>query len=82
MREVGCSIVAIGAAIAVASCGGGDARVAPANSYKVGGTVTGLSGAGLVLQNNGGDFLQIAADGHFSFRTAMARGSAYVVSVQ
>lgn len=82
MYKVSCVIVTTVVAIAVASCGGGNARLAPENSYKIGGTVNGLNGAGLVLQNNGGDFLQIASDGHFSFQTGLASGSAYAVSVQ
>ena len=49
--------------------------------FTVGGTVTGLNGAGLVLQNNAGDDLPITADGAFSFPTALADGSAYAVNV-
>jgi subtilisin-like proprotein convertase family protein len=37
--------------------------------FTVGGNVTGLVGSGLVLQNNGGDDLAIAADGSFTFST-------------
>ncbi len=51
------------------------------NSYTVGGTVTGLSGTGLVLQNNGGDDLPVAADGSFTFATALLDESAYAVTV-
>lgn len=32
----------------------------------IGGTVAGLAGAGLVLQNNGGDNLTLSANGAFS----------------
>ena len=51
------------------------------NTYTIGGTVTGLMGAGLVLQNNGGDDLSISADGVFTFATALLSGSTYQVNV-
>lgn len=54
----------------------------PAATYTVGGTVTGLSGGGLVLQNNGRDDLAVAADGGFAFATAQAGGTAYAVTVK
>ena len=50
-------------------------------NYTVGGTVSGLTGTGLVLQNNGTDDLTIAVDGDFAFATAMADGSGYSVTV-
>jgi hypothetical protein len=49
--------------------------------YTVGGTVSGLVGTGLVLQNNGGDNLNITANGPFTFATALANGSPYNVTV-
>jgi large repetitive protein len=52
------------------------------NEYTVGGTVTGLLGTGLVLRNNGGDDLSVAADGAFAFATALASGTAYTVTVE
>ena len=51
-----------------------------ANTYTVGGTVTGLSGSGLVLQNNGGDNVTIAQNGSFSFATPLMSGDAYSVT--
>src|SRR5512140_20065 len=39
--------------------------------YSLGGTVTGLTGTGLVLRNNGGDDLAIAANGTFTFPTPL-----------
>jgi environmental stress-induced protein Ves len=51
------------------------------NTYKVSGSVSGLAGSGLVLQNNAGDDIPIAADGSFEFATSVASGSAYSVSV-
>lgn len=47
----------------------------------VGGQVTGLSGKGLVLQNNGKDNLTLNASGTFTFATPIAIGSAYSVTV-
>ncbi len=55
------------------------------NQYNVGGTVTGLTtpfGANtLVLRNNGGDDLTIAADGSFTFATALSTGATYNATV-
>ena len=51
------------------------------DQFTVGGTVTGLNGSGLVLQNNGGDDLAIMADGAFTFATALGDGSAYNATV-
>jgi len=52
------------------------------NAYRIGGTVSGLAGQGLVLQNNGGDDLAIDADGGFRFTQPVASGAAYVVTVR
>ncbi len=54
----------------------------PPDTYTVGGTVSGLAGSGLVLQNNGGDDLAITGNGGFTFATALADGSAYTVLVK
>ncbi len=62
----------------LSACGGGGSTP----SYTIGGMVSGLSGTGLVLQNNGGDNLSVTADGSFTFPTAIAKGSAYSVTVQ
>jgi hypothetical protein len=47
----------------------------------LGGTVEGLIGSGLVLQDNTEDSLNVSANGAFAFATALAAGSAYSVSV-
>ena len=52
-----------------------------APSFTIGGTVSGLAGTGLVLQDNGGDNLTITANGNFTFHTALSSGSAYKVTV-
>jgi FG-GAP repeat len=49
--------------------------------FTVGGTVSGVTGAGLVLQNNGGDNLSVPADGGFTFATSLANGAPYNVTV-
>ena len=53
----------------------------PTVFYTVGGSVSGLTGAGLVLQNNGGDSLAVQANGAFSFATAVGAGAPYATSV-
>jgi 6-phosphogluconolactonase len=76
---------------ALAACGsegGGDVRPGisnpppPAGTFTVGGTVSGLTGSGLVLQNNGGDPLAISADGAFIFASPLADGASYNVTVR
>jgi hypothetical protein len=57
------------------------AIVCTTNTYTVGGAVSGLSGAGLVLQDNGGDNLTVAADGTFVLATPVASGAPYAVTV-
>ena len=51
------------------------------NAYTVGGSVSGLAGTGLVLQNQGGDNLARNADGSFAFPTALSSGQSYAVTV-
>ena len=71
--------------IAIAACGGGDGGVLDNGSggagYSVGGVVTGLSGSGLVLQDNGGNSLPVSADGPFTFANKVTSGTAYTVTV-
>jgi streptogramin lyase len=50
--------------------------------HTVGGTVTGLQGSGLVLQNLGADDLPVASDGRFAFNTSALEGASYAVSVK
>jgi|HubBroStandDraft_6_1064221.scaffolds.fasta_scaffold00079_48 hypothetical protein len=53
----------------------------PATTYTIAGTVSGLTGTGLVLQDNGGDNLAVSASGPFTFATPIATGGAYAVTV-
>ena len=52
-----------------------------AATYSVGGTVSGLSGT-VVLQDNGGNDLNVSTNGGFTFSTALTSGSAYFVTVK
>jgi len=59
----------------------GNVGVNCTNGFTIGGTVSGMSGAGLVLQNNGGGNLPISANGPFTFAAPVASGAAYNVTV-
>jgi 6-phosphogluconolactonase len=50
-------------------------------SFTVSGVVSGLTGTGLVLQNNGGDDLAIAKNGGFTFAKPVTTGTSYTVTV-
>lgn len=63
-------------------CGGDDPfPKSPAATFRVGGSVAGLKGGGLVLQNNGQDNLPIEADGTFEFATPVEDGASYAVTI-
>ena len=51
------------------------------SEFTIGGTVIGLAGTGLVLQNNNADNLTVSANGTFTFATPVASGSAFSVTV-
>lgn len=76
--------------VLVASCGGGGggggtpppAPTPPPPTFAVGGTVNGLFGTGLVLENNGGNPLTVTANGTITFTTTVASGAAYNVAVR
>jgi hypothetical protein len=78
-------LVAAAALMLLSACGGGSSGGStppptPA-TFTIGGTVSGLSGTGLVLQDNGADNLSIATNGSFTFSTAVSSGGAYKVTV-
>ncbi len=50
------------------------------NAFSVGGSISGLTGT-VVLLNNGGDNLSRSANGSFTFTTLVAQGSPYNVTV-
>ena len=72
----------------VSACGGGGGGggnnnpAPPAPTFTVGGSVSGLSGSGLVLQLNGAGTVAVAANGTFVFPAALATGTAFTVGVQ
>ncbi len=74
--------------LAMAACSGGGGitlpkiPIPPPPTFTVGGSVSGLAGSGLVLQDNGGNDLPVAASGNFVFSTALASGAAFNVTVK
>ncbi|HUL93669.1 MAG TPA: FG-GAP repeat protein [Burkholderiales bacterium] len=73
----GASGIAVAAlALLLASC----AKPTSYN-YTVGGTVSGLSGAGLVLRNNGSDNLAVSTSGAFTFSKTVKKDAGYSVTV-
>jgi hypothetical protein len=50
------------------------------NTFSVGGTISGLSGA-IVLQINGGDNLSTSTNGSFTFSTKLVDGTTYTVTI-
>lgn len=56
--------------------------VAPTLTFNIGGTVSGIpAGTALTLRNNGGNNLQLTADGSFTFTTQIDHGENYDVTV-
>lgn len=66
---------------ALSACSGGSSGPATSSTYTVGGTVTGLSGSGLVLQSFGVD-LPVSTSGVFTFGTELVSGTSYAVAVE
>jgi hypothetical protein len=63
----------------------GDIKTVTVNcetTYTVGGTVTGLAGSGLVLQNNAGGDIAVNANGGFAFAKSETTGAAYAITVK
>jgi 6-phosphogluconolactonase len=71
------------------ACGGGGSGGTPPpppppspQSFTIGGSVSGLTGSGLTLQDNGGNNLQVAAGASsFVFSAAVQAGGAYAVTI-
>ena len=72
-------------ALTACAPGGGDMGLGSGSggttTYTVGGTVSGLSGTGLVLLNYGFDSVAVSAAGAFTFATGLPSGGAYSVTV-
>jgi 6-phosphogluconolactonase (cycloisomerase 2 family) len=79
------SLITLAALLTACGGGGGGGSTPPPPppaTYTIGGTVSGLTGGGLTLQDNGGNSLQVAAGATtFVFSTAVAAGGAYAVTV-
>jgi hypothetical protein len=78
--------LAIASLLGMAACtggisGSGTGATTTLAGFTVGGTVSGLTGQGLMLQNNGGDSLSVAADGSFTFHALLLPGNSYNVVV-
>ncbi len=75
-------------ALLIVGCGGGGGDSSspppppPPATYTVGGTITGLSGSGLVLNSDFGGDLAVSASGSFTFGTRLPDGSAFNVGVK
>jgi hypothetical protein len=69
-------------ALLMVGCGGGGGAASSPPTYSIGGTVTGLTGSGLVLQTNAGDLAAVSAAGAFTFANQLGGGAAYVVTVK
>jgi|HubBroStandDraft_2_1064218.scaffolds.fasta_scaffold12633_2 hypothetical protein len=76
------AIVVMGALLIGACSGGGSNAGGGPDTHTVGGSVSGLQGTGLVLQDNLGNDLPIVSGGTFVFTTAIAAGGAYSVTVK
>ena len=86
VTEIACRVLALSALIGIlfvvgCASGGTQGSNPPPVTYTIGGTVSGLSGAGLVLQDNGGNNLSVSANGSFTFTTAIASGNTFNVTV-
>jgi len=85
VANVSCRVLAlpvlIGILFVLGCAGGGSSSSRAPVTYAIGGTVSGLSGTGLVLQNNVGNNLSVSANGSFTFTTAIASGGSYNVTV-
>jgi len=80
-------LAAMGIALACGGIGGPEegtsestSNLMTRKSYKVGGTISGLSGT-VVLQDSGKDNLSRSINGSFTFATALPNGSTYGVTV-
>jgi hypothetical protein len=76
-----CAVLMVSMIAGLVGCSESE-KAPPVATLTVGGSVSGLSGSGLVLQLNGAKDLAVSANGKFNFPNALAKGSAYVVTVE
>jgi 6-phosphogluconolactonase len=70
-------------ALLMVGCGGGGSGgTGNSVTYSIGGTVTGLTGSGLVLLNNGTDDHAVSSAGAFTFANQLGSGAGYAVTVK
>jgi hypothetical protein len=70
------TLVTLGSTLFITSCGSSGGP-----EFTIGGSVAGLTGSGLVLQD-GGDDLVVTGNGSFRFATALPQGAAFTVMVK
>src|SRR5208282_5264861 len=70
------TVWAAGLMAILTSCG-----TSPGYNYTISGTISGIIGSGLVLQDNGGDNRSVTTNGAFAFVTALTTGTTYSVTV-
>src|SRR5580765_5235167 len=77
------SALGTGCALLLAGCAGSsdDGTSLGPVTYAVGGTVSGLSGPGLMLHDAAAGDVAVAADGSFTFPTRLASGTPIHVSI-
>jgi len=74
-------VTSLFACLSLSACGGGGSSGPPATAV-IFGSITGLEGSGLVLQNNGGSDLEIPAGGTTFLFSGLSEGAAYRVTVK
>jgi hypothetical protein len=68
-------------ALELTACSGGSSSMPPPATYTVGGSISGLTAAGLVLGNASDSYAAGANATTFTFATALQSGSSYSVTV-
>ena len=76
------SIIVMAAIIVIISCQKEDDSDNGPQKYSIGGSVEGLLGSGLVLQNNTNDDLTISENGAFTFPAALEDSTVYDVTIE
>ena len=79
-------MMVLGWSLALVACGGGGSSSSnssgPTPTYSIGGTVTGLDGTGLVLQNNNGNDLTVNGNGTITFSSPVNSGTTYSITIK